>query len=628
MLTSIRQSLRAKVIAVVLIATGAALIVATLALLAYEFVNYQNYLLSDAETQADILARASAPALAFDDPAAAAANLALLETRPNFIAGAIYTANNQLFATYRRDGASVQFPSSLSAAEPAFSGGALELFRPITENDALLGTVYLRASYNLVDRLWDYLLILVVVMIVSLMAAGFLSLLLANSVTDPILSLTRIARDVIARRDFALRADKTTEDETGVLVEAFNAMMTEVDDHARALESSNDLLRRETADRRSAEAALRTADRRKDEFLATLAHELRNPLAPLVNALELLGAPNVDAQLAQQTHSIFARQLAQLVRLVDDLLDVSRITSGKLVIRKNTLELRAIVENVLETVRPLVDSRVLNLSIDLPEEPVYLFADSVRLSQVFSNLLNNSIKYSQSGGRITLSATLTDNTLRIRVDDEGMGISAEALPTVFEMFSQGENSDDYLQSGLGVGLALAKRLIELHDGTITAASPGRGFGSTFTIELPVTDAPAPDRKPPDGLENSRRLHRILVVDDNVDYAVSLGMLLQQIGHSVRVAHEANTALKIAREFQPEIGLFDLGLPGISGHSLARQLQESPETRNTVLVAVSGWGQTEDRKRSKEAGFALHLVKPVDLEAIQSAIQSLYPGGGS
>jgi CheY-like chemotaxis protein len=271
---------------------------------------------------------------------------------------------------------------------------------------------------------------------------------------------------------------------------------------------------------------------------------------------------------------------------------------------------------------------VLNLSIDLPEEPVYLFADSVRLSQVLSNLLNNSIKYSQSGGRITLSATLTDNTLRIRVDDEGMGISAEALPTVFEMFSQGENSDDYLQSGLGVGLALAKRLIELHDGTITAASPGRGFGSTFTIELPVTDAPAPDRKPPDGLENSRRLHRILVVDDNVDYAVSLGMLLQQIGHSVRVAHEANTALKIAREFQPEIGLFDLGLPGISGHSLARQLQESPETRNTVLVAVSGWGQTEDRKRSKEAGFALHLVKPVDLEAIQSAIQSLYPGGGS
>jgi signal transduction histidine kinase/ActR/RegA family two-component response regulator len=619
------RSLRTKVVAVVLLTTFVALVVSTVALLAYDAENYQTFLIDDARAQAEILARVNAPALAFNDPAAARSNLATLAFRSNFIAAAIYDADGELFATYSRDEAPVELPTS--AQEPALRtfDDRLELFSPIVESGNILGTVFLRASYRLGDRIRDYSLILATVMLLSLVVALALSLLLVGNITSPVLAVAAVAQRVIDKRDFTLRARRTTNDEIGVLVDAFNAMLSEVDDHATALRASNRRLRKETKERRLAESALLAADRRKDEFLATLAHELRNPLAPMVNAIELLNdTAATKPQAARQAREIVSRQLAHLVRLIEDLLDVSRITSGKLTIRRKTVELAAIISDVEEIVQPLLDARGVRLSIRNEERPVYVSADPVRLAQVLSNLLNNAIKYSPKGGSISVRVEIHRDVARIAVTDTGIGIAAKALPRIFDMFSQGDSEVEGYQSGLGVGLTLAKYLIELHEGSITAESPGPGKGSTFAIELPILKGQGleqEERSTASGAEPKTR-HKILLVDDNVDFTSSLGLLLRMQGHTVQVANDGRSALKLASEFQPEFGFLDIGLPDISGYSLAKRLHELPETAAIVLVAISGWGQQKDRFKSADAGFSLHLVKPVGLQEIESAIDRL------
>jgi CheY-like chemotaxis protein len=352
-----------------------------------------------------------------------------------------------------------------------------------------------------------------------------------------------------------------------------------------------------------------------------LAHELRNPLAPMVNAVGLLDAPGAGTAIVRRARGILRRQLAQMVRLVDDLLDVSRITRGKLIIRKHPTELTQIVRNAIDTARPVLDECQQTLTVELPDEPVYVEADSVRLAQVFSNLLNNSARYSERGKQIKLAARVLDGQVEVRIEDQGVGIAPETLPIIFEMFSQG-GSIERTQSGLGVGLGLAKRLVELHSGTIEAHSEGIGQGSVFTVRLPVVPMPQATCTPVRPLTMATRRHRILLVDDNVDFATSLSLLLEAIGHQVRTAHDAAEALVVARELKPEVGFLDLGLPEVSGYDLARQLRAQPESAHTVLVAVSGWGQARDRERSREAGFSLHLVKPVELQSIQAALSTL------
>jgi signal transduction histidine kinase len=623
MLSAVRRSLRTKLVIIVLVTTLAALLVSTAVLLWYEIDYYRGFLVTDATTQADLLARVSAPALAFDDPQTAETNLALLSNRPGIQAAAIYTAEGALFATYSRS-ESPQFPP---LGPPGVQLGAetITVLQPVVQNDEVLGTVYLQASYDLARRVRDYLLILVSVLLVSLLVAFLISLWLANSVTGPVRAVTDVARQVIDRRDFTLRARRTTQDEIGVLVEAFNTMLAEVGQRAAALEASNKALQQETEERRQAEAALRVADQRKDEFLATLAHELRNPLAPMVNAMGLLQAPNADAAIAKRAHGILNRQLSQMVRLVDDLLDVSRITSGKLAVRKQPVELATVVQNAVDTARPLLEERRHALDLQLPAQPVYLQADAVRLSQVFSNLLNNAAKYSEPNGVVRLSSAVAGSSVRVRIEDDGIGISAASLPRIFEMFAQGDTSPERTQSGLGVGLALAKRLVELHGGTIEAESGGLGKGSAFTVILPVMAALTSERTPTAPPVSKSVQHRILLVDDNVDFATSMSMLLQALGHDVRTASDALEALTIAREHKPEFAFLDLGMPRISGYELARRLRAEPETAGIVLIALSGWGQARDRERSREAGFALHLVKPVELQNIEAVLATLVHG---
>ena len=636
MFSLINRSVRFKLIAVILATTLAALLVASAALLSYDIRRYRQSVIADIRTQAAFLADANTITLQFDDRELAQQSLSPLTIRPDILAGAIYTADGELFAAYEtEDRGDIGRPPSepplelrsRSGSVVRFEGGVTELLVPVLFEDERIGMVFLRARYDLAGRVQDYLLILGAVMLLSLVVAGFISLQLQRSITAPVLAVSAVARKVIEQRDFAHRAQKTTNDEIGVLVDSFNAMLGEVGRMTEALEATNRRLREETEERRSAEAALRIADRRKDEFLATLAHELRNPLAPMVNALDMIDVSKLGPE-AQQARDIIERQLDHMVRLVDDLLDVSRITRGKLTVHMTEVELAGIIQSAVDTVRPVVDARGHELDVVLPSEPVYIDGDAVRLSQVFSNLLNNSAKYTPPGGRIALSAELGANEVTVTITDNGIGMSPETLGTIFEMFTQAPGDKTSRgQSGLGVGLALARRLVELHGGTITASSPGRGRGSTFAVRLPArayskraaASAARAERAEPTPIA---RQHRILLVDDNVDFATSLAILLEALGHDVKVAHEAQSAVEAAAELEPDVAFLDIGLPDVSGYELAARLRALPACANTTMIALSGWGQIEDRRRSFEAGFAHHLVKPVDLKTIEKVLAGI------
>ena len=372
---------------------------------------------------------------------------------------------------------------------------------------------------------------------------------------------------------------------------------------------------RDMTDRKRAEQALQEADRHKDVFLATLAHELRNPMVPLRNGLQLLRL-TTEPEAREQARAMMERQLGQMVRLVDDLLDISRISRNKLELRKARIDLWAVVQSAVETARPQIEANGHTLTVTLPPSPVYLHADLTRLAQVFWNLLNNSAKYTEPGGRITLTAKVQGAEAVVTVEDTGIGIPAEALPRLFELFSQVDRNLDRAQGGLGIGLALVKGLTESHGGTVEVFGAGVGKGSSFVVRLPVSRG-VPVRKtqsPTDGAAFGPR-RRILVVDDNRDGASSLAMLLTVMGHDTRIAHDGLEGVELAEAFRPDLIVLDIGLPKLNGLDACRRIREQPWAKNVVIAAATGWGQDEDRRRSEEAGFDHHLVKPVDAAAL-------------
>jgi len=372
---------------------------------------------------------------------------------------------------------------------------------------------------------------------------------------------------------------------------------------------------RDLTERKRVEEALHEADRHKNEFLATLAHELRNPMAPLRNGLQLLRL-TTDPEAREQAREMMERQLGQMVRLVDDLLDISRVSRNKLELRKARIELWAVVQSAVETARPQVEAGGHTLTVTMPPTPVFLHADLIRLAQVFSNLLNNSAKYTEPGGRIRLTAAVQGDEAVVTVEDSGVGIPAEALPHLFEMFSQVDRNLERAQGGLGIGLALVKGLTEAHGGTVEARSAGVGQGSAFVVRLPVTHAgPVQEQQPPRDGTASGPKRRILVVDDNRDGASSLSMLLTLMGHDTRIAHDGIEGVELAEAFRPDLIVLDIGLPRLNGLDACRRIREMPWAKNVVIVAATGWGQDEDRLRSEEAGFDHHLVKPVDAAAL-------------
>ena len=370
------------------------------------------------------------------------------------------------------------------------------------------------------------------------------------------------------------------------------------------------------------EEILREADRRKDEFLATLAHELRNPLAPIRNAVALLRNASDDPAVMEEARKIMDRQVGQMVRLIDDLLDISRVTRGKLNLRKERLELSAAVRSAVEESQPLIQASGHELTITLPQESVVLDADPTRLAQILSNLLCNAAKYQDKGGHIWLTAEQHDAEVLVSVRDTGIGIDADHLPHIFEMFSQAAPALERSQGGLGIGLALVRGLVDLHGGTIAAHSNGPGMGSEFVVRLPVlnvgmerpTEVPIRDQA-----RQPLSKHRILVVDDNTDSATSLAMILGRLGHEVRTAHDGLEAVQAAAAFHPDVVLLDIGLPKLNGYDAAKRMREQLVDHKMAIIALSGWGQERDRQRALEAGFDHHLTKPVEYDTLREAL---------
>jgi len=361
--------------------------------------------------------------------------------------------------------------------------------------------------------------------------------------------------------------------------------------------------------------ALAQADRRKDEFLAMLAHELRNPLAPILSGFELmrLEGPGVDLAAVRK---VAERQVRHLARLVDDLLDVSRINSSKIQLRREPVDLAEIIAWVVEAARPSIEARRHTLTVEVEPGPLPMMGDPTRLDQVLTNLLNNAAKYTEPGGRIALTAGRSGDLAEIRVLDTGIGIPTAMLADVFDLFTQVDQALDRAQGGLGIGLTLVRRLVEQHGGTVSAASEGPGRGSEFTVRLPLDDRAAPPPPAPPRLEPPPTPRRILVVDDQADAATVLARLLRRRGHDVRIAADGAGAIAAAIEYQPEVAILDIGLPGMDGYEIARRLRALPGIEQAVLIALTGYGQDDDIRQAREAGFDHHLVKPTDLDAIE------------
>ncbi|HEV2268486.1 MAG TPA: response regulator [Steroidobacteraceae bacterium] len=371
---------------------------------------------------------------------------------------------------------------------------------------------------------------------------------------------------------------------------------------------------RDITERQRAELAVRLADQRKDAFLAILAHELRNPLAPIRYATRLL-EPGVPAQMASDAKKMIDRQLAHMAHLLDDLLDVSRVTRGVLEIRRTQLDLREVIETAVAATRPLVDAARQGLTVSLPAEPLPVSGDPVRLAQIIGNLLHNATKYTPAGGKIAIAACMTAAEVLVSVKDDGVGIAPDALATIFELFVQLDPTGTRAAGGLGIGLSLARDLARLHGGQIEAHSGGRGLGSEFIVHLPLAGETPALTEPISAPEKITALGaatiRVLIVDDNIDAATSLSYVITLAGYQVRVAHDGNGALEVAGEQHPDVVLLDIGLPGMSGHEVARRLRAESWATDLQLIAVTGWGQEGDRAKSLEAGFDEHLTKPID-----------------
>lgn len=373
------------------------------------------------------------------------------------------------------------------------------------------------------------------------------------------------------------------------------------------------------------EQQLREADRQKDNFLAILAHELRNPLGPIRNAVKLLEIERPGDLDLLSYCDLIDKEVIHITRLLNDLLDVSRITTGKLTLQKERIDVASILNSAIRTSQGMIDEAGHKLTVNLPPVPLLVEADPMRLTQVFSNLLNNAAKFTESGGDIQISAEGHDGQAVIRIKDSGMGITEDLLPKIFDIFVQGSRVTERTYGGLGLGLTLAREIVEFHGGTIEATSDGPRQGSEFIVSLPLAPSVSPasrrESHPAKTLPKQSRA-RIVVVEDNKNQAASLQRLLQAMGHEVQVAYDGPSAMKLMSTFIPDIALIDLGLPTMDGYEVAQRLREQPEFRNVILIAQTGWGREEDRKRAREAGFEHHLVKPIDHHQLAQILAGL------
>ena len=596
---SIRQKLRL----ILLRGSLVSLLLAGFGLMALDLVRHARSTQHDLQAQADVLALASQASLSFQDPKAATEDLSSLRAKPTVAAAAIYDLQGQVFASYAGEVETTGIPVRAPQRGSRMGWRFVEVVRPVMAGQEPVGSIYIQGEHQLLSRLLEYLAALAVILAASLGAGIALTNRLQRSITEPITAISEVAKKVLRGETLQVRAEKTSNDEAGELVEAFNAMLDELGQRARRLEESN---------------------RAKDRFLATLAHELRNPLAPIRTGLEILKKDGGRTAISDRARATMERQLAHMVHLIDDLLDIARVNTGKFKLDRRRVGLRSLIDAAVETGRPLLQEKRQSLTVDFPSGDLLVTVDPVRITQAVSNLLSNAAKYTPAGGHVAL-AVRDDEGVRISVQDDGIGIAPDSLDRVFELFAQvGSGTDG--GHGLGIGLFLVRNVIEMHGGRVTAASAGAGQGSCFTIALPPdtlegrlpapaagsAGAPAP---PPDSAR------RFLVVDDNADAAVTLAMLLEMLGHTVSVAHSGEEALAAVGDFEPDIVVLDIGMPGMDGYEVARRLKQRTDlARPPLLVAATGWGTEADRSRALAAGFDRHLTKPIEMQALEAIVQ--------
>jgi two-component system, sensor histidine kinase len=635
----LQKSVRGKMMRIVVLTTAIALLAAGMGMLSHDLSAYRDSWVADLDTQASILATSTGGALISGDRLVAERNIHALQARPSVLVAALYGADGKLFSSFVRSG-EVPPPLQLQAVMRAVrvSGGSVELIQPITENRERLGTILLRAHHDIGARALAYLGIFGLVTLMSMLVALLLSTALQKVITEPLDSMANVARQVVTRRDYSLRAHSATDDEIGLVVEAFNSMLDEVQIRARELEQSNTALTAEVRIRESAEAALaranvrlestmaalREADRKKDEFLAILAHELRNPLAPVMHAVKLMESPVADEQQRQWGREVIARQVQRMALLLDDLLEVSRITRGRLELRKDYVDLQALVNSAVETARPLIDAKSHTLTVELPPDPIELEVDPLRLSQALSNLLTNAAKYTDARGHIRLIVSHDSQDLVIRVIDNGIGIEPHVIEGLFEMFSQIDSAIDRAEGGLGIGLALVKGLAALHGGSVEATSRGLGKGSEFAIRLPgsvIVAQPAGAAGKSTSAAMPAAKCKVVIADDNRDAADSLNLLLELAGYETFVAYNGQQTLELGARQRPAAFILDVGMPDMTGYEVARHIRQQAWGRPALLIAVTGWGQDDDKEKAKAAGFDHHFTKPVSPEQVEQALAS-------
>ena len=736
------QSIRHKLNVILVAAVGVGLLLAAIALLLVETRKEWRDARAGLVTQADVVGLASEAALAFADPRVGEQNLRVLQAQPDVIAAALYGPRGELFAQFRAaDSQDAEVPSRAPPPAMRFGWSKATVVRPVLSNREPIGSVYVQVRHGLVQRLAEYAGWLLAVTVASLFGALLLANRLQKTITAPIEEVSRVARNVLDRGAFDMRATRRSNDEVGHLVDAFNAMLDELGQRARVLQEANAALSASEAryqlaargssaglwdwdipgetmfhsprlkallgyteeefpdkpgalaafmhpdDRAGVRAALRAhlqedapyqaecrlrekngrwrwflvtgmalkdagghafrmagslididarkeselllqqANRAKDEFLATLAHELRNPLAPLRTGLQILKSPKAAPGVQQRTLETMDRQLTHMVRLIDDLLDISRINSGKIRLELAPSSLRSALQTALELARPAIDAAGHALQVELPGPDIALEGDETRLAQAFGNLLNNAAKYTPAGGQIRLRSWREGDQAVVEIRDNGIGIPREMLDGVFSLFTQVDTAPGQGAGGLGIGLFLVRSLVQMHGGTVAADSAGPGQGSTFTVRLPCLPAAAADAAPApsgDSLATPAAAARVLVVDDNRDAAETLTTFLEMLGWQARTAYDGNDALAAAQSFAPDVVLLDIGLPGMDGYEVARALRADPQVGRARLIALTGWGAEDDRRRAMAAGFDHHLTKPVDLGVLEDLLRSVQP----
>jgi PAS domain S-box-containing protein len=731
------SSIGRKLNLIVATTTVVALALAAAALLVVDFQRGLTQAREEARTLADVLALASAPALSFSDAKVAAENLSMLRAKPNVVRAALYDAQGRLFASFLQ----LPAPDRPAGAGVSVSGNFVDAWRPIVSNGEHVGTIWLQVRHERLSQALQSIGIVALIMAASLGGALLLSRRIQLAITAPIREVSDVARSIIQGDAAGVRAIRRSDDEVGNLVDAFNAMLDDLERRSRSLQEANEALRRsetryqlavrgssaglwdwdiadraffisprfrdllgytagempdavgavlallhpddaprvrsalaahlrerapfqlecrlrdssghwrwfymagaalwdekglayrmagsvvEVTERKEAERVLQEANRAKDEFLATLAHELRNPLAPIRTGLEILRRDKANGLPSEQARGTMERQLAHMVRLIDDLLDISRINSGKIQIAPERVDLLKVVETALELSRPAMNAAGHRLVVDVPRDPVFLMGDATRLAQALGNLLNNAARYTPGGGRIALHVRPQGRVVEIAIEDNGEGIPAHMLENIFQLFTQVRAAGRGAQGGLGIGLFLVRSLIQLHGGTVAASSDGEGAGSTFTVRLPCFDARAADAsRPREGSAGpSLAGLKVLVVDDNVDAAQTLSLVLEMEGCVTAMLHEGSSVSAQAAAFQPDVILLDIGLPDMTGHEVAERLRSNPAFAHVLLIAITGWGAEQDRKRSAAAGFDHHLTKPVEIAALEPLLRKAVAG---